>query len=208
MPVARVSAAEDFIRARLVLTALPFRPDIVLYQPHPHSGLIAFLAEAGRDEPPYWAYAWAGGAALALYLRDNPQAVSGRTVLDFGAGSGLVGIAAARAGAAAVMAFEPDAIGQIALGLNAKANGVALIAAEAMAEAEIVLAGDVFYDAAVAARTLPVLKAHARRGAKVLVGDPFRRHLPRAEMTRIATYDVPDMGGGPEVTAGIFVLQP
>ena len=197
---------KDFIRTRLTLTPLGFRPDISLYRPTPQSGLIAWLAEQGRaDEPPYWAYAWAGGAALALYLRDHPELVAGKRVLDFGAGSGLVGIAAARAGAK-VLALEPDPIGRVALMLNAEANGVTLTLCEDPPEADVILAGDVFYSAAVAQRTLPVLAQLAKR-ATVLVGDPFRRDLPLDRLALSAEYDVPDMGGGAPVRAGVFSLR-
>jgi Predicted methyltransferase len=199
---------EDFIRSRLVPEPLPFRPDIKLYRPTPQSGLIAWLAEQGRaEDPPYWAYAWAGGAALTLYMRDNPHLVAGRSALDFGAGSGLVGIAAARAGAI-VAAFEPDPIGRAAIALNAAANGVTIEIVDVPMAAEIVLAGDVFYDKAVAGRTLPALQALAAKGATVLVGDPFRRDLPQAALTLLAEYEVPDMGGGAWLRAGIFALRP
>lgn len=204
-----MSAAEDFIRARLVLTPLSFRPDIALYQPTPQSGIAGFLESQGHaGAPPYWAYAWAGGAALALYLRDNPQAVSGRTVLDFGAGSGLVGIAAALAGASHVTAYEPDPLGRIALRLNAEANGAMLTIGERPEVAELVLAGDVFYDAKTARATLPALRALAREGAKVLVADPFRRDLPLSALDHLADYAVPDMGSGAAVRAAIFALHP
>lgn len=197
---------EEFIHTRFELTPLAFRPDISLYRPTPQSGLIAWLAEQGRaDEPPYWAYAWAGGAALALYLRDHPELVAGKRVLDFGAGSGLVGIAAARAGAK-VLALEPDPIGRVALMLNAEANGVTLTLCEDPPEADVILAGDVFYSAEVAQRTLPVLAQLAKR-ATVLVGDPFRRDLPLDRLALFAEYDVPDMGGGAPVRAGVFSLR-
>jgi len=199
---------QDFIRGRLVPEPLPFRPDIKLYRPTPRSGLTAWLAEQGRaEDPPYWAYAWAGGAALALHLRDNPYLVAGRNALDFGAGSGLVGIAAARAGAM-VTAFEPDLIGRAAIALNAAANGVTITIVEAPAATEIVLAGDVFYDRDVARRTLPALRALASEGATVLVGDPFRRDLPEAALALLAEYEVPDMGGAGLVRAGVFALHP
>ena len=110
----------------------------------PASGLTAWLVEQGMaDVPPYWAYAWAGGAALALYLRDHPELVAGQSVLDFGSGGGLVAIAAARAGAK-VTAFDSDAIGRVATEVNAEANGVAVSVRDVVTEAEIVLAGDVF----------------------------------------------------------------
>lgn len=199
---------EDFIRTRFVLEPLAFYPEIALYHPTPRSGLIGFLAGQGRaDDPPYWAYAWAGGAALALYLRDHPEIVAQRNVLDVGSGSGLVALAAARAGASRIVAFEPDPIGRVALGLNAEANDVALVLGAADEPADIVLAGDVFYDATIAALSLPVLKAHAARGAQVFVGDPFRRDLPLSHLHQMEDYWVPDMGGGEEVRAGVFVLH-
>lgn len=184
------------------------RGDILLYRPMPQSGLTGFLAEHdGADAPPYWAYPWAGGMALALYLRDHPERVADRNVLDFGAGSGLVGIAAAKAGAGRVLAFEPDPLGRIALRLNAAANEVEIGLSDAAEKPDIVLAGDVFYDAEVAASTLPVLSAYAANGAHVLVGDPFRAALPLSALKQIAEYKVPDMGDGASVRAGVFALR-
>jgi predicted nicotinamide N-methyase len=194
----------------MVLRALPFRPDISIHTPTPQSGLNAWLASEGQDEtPPYWAYAWGGGAVLALYLADHPEAVSGKTALDFGSGSGLVGIAAMKAGAARVLAIEPNPVGQIALKLNAEANGVdiALWTGTGLPDVEVVLAGDVFYTAEVVAETLPVLTELARRGARVLVGDPFRRDLPLERLDLVAEYAVPDMGGSSPVRSGVFALR-
>ncbi|KRA98200.1 hypothetical protein ASD83_14260 [Devosia sp. Root685] len=201
---------EDFIRQRFALSPLSFRPDISLYRPTPQSGLIGWLAAQDRaDDPPYWAYAWAGGAVLALYLEDHPEVVAGKTVLDFGAGSGLVGIAAARAGAAKIWAIEPDPIAHLAMMLNAKANGVTLKSwtEPGLPEVDLILAGDVFYDAAVALHTLPLL-ATAAENTKILVGDPFRRDLPLDQLDLLAEYTVPDMGGGTPVRAGVFALRP
>lgn len=207
MPASSPAEAEDFIRKFLPLAPLRFLPGIRLHQPTPQSGLAAWLAASGGGHtPPYWAYAWAGGAALALHLRAHPELVAGRTVLDFGAGSGLVGIAAALAGASTVSAFEPDANGRVAIALNAAANGVAISVVESPVAAEIVLAGDVFYDAQVARQTLARLEQLAAGGAAVLVGDPFRRDLPTGRLTEIAGYTVPDMGGG-MVRAGVFRLD-
>lgn len=201
---------EDFIRQRFTLAPLPFRPDISLYRPTPQSGLIGFLAQQGRaDDPPYWAYAWAGGAVLALYLRDHPETVAGKTVLDFGAGSGLVGISAARAGATKIWAIEPDPNAHAAMMLNAEANGVTLSSwtEPSLPEVDLILAGDVFYDTSVTRHTLPILAA-AAEGTKTLVGDPFRRDLPLEHLTPLAEYTVPDMGGGAPVRAGVFALRP
>lgn len=200
--------AEDFIRQHMVLSPLAFRPDILLYQPTPQSGLNRWLDEQHRgDEPPYWAYAWAGGAALAVHLLQAPETVAGRHVLDFGSGSGLVGIAAAKAGAR-VTAFEPDPIGRVATRLNALANAVPMTIIEATTDADIVLAGDVFYDAEVAAATLSTLQDLASRGAQVLVGDPYRRDLPSAHLVRLGEYRVPDFGMGELVATGVFRLLP
>ncbi|ODT71041.1 MAG: hypothetical protein ABS75_09925 [Pelagibacterium sp. SCN 63-23] len=208
MPAARVNPADTaFIHRHLVPTSLSFRHDILLYRPTPQSGLTRFLAERGRaDRPPYWAYAWAGGAALSLHLQAHPGLVTDRVVVDFGAGSGLVGIAAARAGAGKVWAIDPDPIAHAALTLNAEANGVAIELWEGpdLPRVDLILAGDVFYDADVAAHALPILAAAA---APVLIGDPFRHDLPLAKLDQIAEYEVPDMGGDPPVRAGIFALH-
>lgn len=202
-------AIRAFITTHLALAPLGFRPDILLYGPTPRSGLTAWLIAAGQgDVPPYWAYPWAGGAALALYLRDHPGAVEGKSVLDLGSGSGLAAIAAARAGAAQVFALEPDPVARVALGLNAEANEVSIEIGdgEALPPADIVLAGDVFYNAEVAAHMLPLLQRLDGGRAVVLIGDPFRRDLPQQSLALLATYDVPDMGGGEPVASGVFRL--
>ncbi|WP_297110637.1 50S ribosomal protein L11 methyltransferase [uncultured Devosia sp.] len=212
MPIAGLNQrAHDFISGRMPLRALPFRPDIAIHTPTPQSGLVGWLASEGLDdEAPYWAYAWGGGAALALYLRDHPQLLAGRTVLDFGTGSGLVGIAAARAGAARVWAVDADPIAPVAARLNAQANGVALDLWDqpGLPEADIILAGDVFYDEAVVAETLPILMQAASAGTHVLIGDPFRRSLPLDRLDLLAEYDVEDMGGKSPVHAAVFALHP
>ena len=195
----------------MVLQALPFRPDIRLYTPTPQSGLNAWLASEDHDHvPPYWAYAWGGGAALVLYLKERPEAVTGKTVLDFGAGSGMVGIAAKLAGASTVWAIEPDPVARVAMELNAEANDVALNlwAGSDLPHVDVVLAGDVFYSPQVVAETLPVLTGLAAGGATVLVGDPFRRDLPLDCLMIIAEYAVSDMGGSTPVRSGVFELRP
>jgi len=201
---------EDFISQRFTLAPLPFRPDISLYRPTPQSGLIGFLAQQGRaEDPPYWAYAWAGGAVLALHLAEHPEVVAGKTVLDFGAGSGLVGIAAAKAGAQKIWALEPDPLAHAAMMLNAEASGVRLDAwtGPGLPQVDLILAGDVFYDATVTRHTLPTLSGAAAQ-TSVLIGDPFRRDLPLAHLDLLAEYRVPDMGGGDAVRAGVFALRP
>ncbi|TIR64473.1 MAG: methyltransferase, partial [Mesorhizobium sp.] len=151
---------------------------------------------AAEPQPPYWAYAWAGGAVLARYVLDRPSTVAGRRVLDLGAGSGLVGIAAARAGAREVTAAEIDRNGIVALRLNAEANGVAIIiigediSAGPPPSVDVVLAGDVFYGQAVARRIVPFLDRCLAAGIEVLVGDPGRAWLPRRRIRLLGEYQV------------------
>lgn len=188
--------AAAFIRTRLRLTPVPGLPSICLHTAYPGSG----LGRLERDAPPYWAHPWGGGLALARYLREHPEAVAGRRVIDLGCGSGLVGIAAAQAGAAQVTAVDVDPFAVAAAQVNAVANGVGL---EALCtdltegeppEADLIAAGDVFYDAVVAARMAPFLTACAAAGAEVLIGDPLRAWLPEG-LQELARYEVPDFGG-------------
>jgi len=151
--------------------------------------------------PPYWAFAWAGGQALARHVLDNPALVSGKRVLDFASGSGLVAIAAMLSGAREGVAAEIDDIACAAIALNAAENGVAVAAAredlmgrDPLNEAvgwDVVLVGDAFYEKPLADRLLPWLQALAARGADVLVGDPGRTYMPKSGFLRLATYEVP-----------------
>lgn len=155
----------------------------------------AALAQDGVD-PPYWAFAWPGGQALARFVLDDPALVAGRRVLDLGAGSGIAAIAAARAGAAAAVAAEIDPLAAAAIAANAALNGVAVTVAlgdalDGPAEAEVILAGDLCYEARLSARLLPWLGAAAARGALVLLADPGRAYLPRAGLLPLARYEVP-----------------
>ncbi|MDG4884580.1 50S ribosomal protein L11 methyltransferase [Mesorhizobium sp. WSM4884] len=206
------------------LLPVPSLPEIRLYTAHPGGGLRRLLEpDGGRREhaaapqPPYWAYAWAGGAVLARYILDRPSSVAGRRVLDFGAGSGLVGIAAAKAGASEVVAAEIDRNGIVALGLNAAANGVAMtIIGEDITDGpppgvDLVLAGDVFYGRAVARRVIPFLDRCLAAGIDVLVGDPGRAWLPRPRLRLLGEYLVPDVGGnggGEPNPSGVFAFVP
>jgi predicted nicotinamide N-methyase len=148
--------------------------------------------------PPFWAFAWAGGQALARYVLDHPDVVAGKRVLDFASGSGIVGIAAMQAGAAEAACADVDAICGAALALNAAANGVAcayvgedLLAAPPPAWAEVILAGDICYEKPLAERVLAWLAAARARGATVLIGDPGRSYFPRSGLTHLAEYQVP-----------------
>src|SRR5947208_2901893 len=150
-----------------------------------------------ESPPPLWAFAWAGGQALARYLLDHPVEVEGRDVLDLASGSGLVAIAAAMAGAAPVTASDVDLFAVAAIPLNAEANGDAV--AGTMEDVldgdgggvDVVLAGDVFYERSMADRVLGFLERARARGASVLVGDVGRAFLPRERFVAVATYEIP-----------------
>ena len=145
--------------------------------------------------PPYWAFAWAGGQALARYILDHPQCVSGRRVLDFGSGSGLVAIAAAKAGATSVTAVDIDPFAVASIGLNARANGVTVAALECDVLAggcdwNTIFVGDMCYERPLADRLLGWLRKAARTGAHVLLGDPGRTYFPKSGVERLADYRV------------------
>lgn len=153
------------------------------------------LQEIGLP-PPFWAFAWAGGQGLARHILDHPALVTGKSVLDFASGSGLVGIAARLSGASSVLAADIDPWSEAAVRLNAILNGVDLIhTAENMIGRDegwdVVLAGDVFYDRGFADVLIPWFSTLAARGAMVLVGDPGRAYCPRERMEALATYTVP-----------------
>lgn len=153
------------------------------------------LGEIGL-QPPFWAFAWAGGQGLARYVLDNQALVKDRTVLDFASGSGLVGIAAKLAGAAEVACADIDPFALAAIQLNAELNNVRidavlkdLIASEVAAD--ILLAGDVFYDREFAGKLIPWFEQLSARGVTVLIGDPGRSYLPKERLQRLAAYEVP-----------------
>ncbi|MGW4890937.1 class I SAM-dependent methyltransferase [Kitasatospora sp. NPDC004240] len=182
------------------LAAVPFVPEVRLHMAEDAIALWE-TTESERGEiglpPPFWAFPWAGGMAVTRYVLDHPDLVAGRSVLDLAAGSGLVGIAAALRGAASVRAAEIDAYAVAAIAINAEANDVRVDAEVADlldgdgAPAEVVLAGDVFYEREMAARFLPFLRRAQARGATVIVGDPGRAYLPRERFTALAVYEVP-----------------
>lgn len=190
----------DFIANNLRLEAVPGLPGIVLYTAHAGSRLSRLFDEDEPDPPaPYWAYQWAGGLALAHHFAAHPDIVAGKRMLDLGAGSGLVGIMAARAGAD-VQAAEIDANGRAAIALNAAANDVVIALREinldgpAPDAVDLIAAGDVFYNADVAARMLPFLQRCQTAGIDVMIGDPDRRDLPMDQLLPIASYRVSDVG--------------
>ncbi|MFO1017270.1 MAG: methyltransferase [Hyphomonadaceae bacterium] len=153
------------------------------------------LGELGLP-PPFWAFAWAGGQALARYVLDHPEAVRGKSVMDVASGSGLVAIAAMKAGAASALAIDIDAFASHAAILNAELNGVAVEVSDAdpvgrPTEADVILVGDLFYDRDLAPRVLAWLIAMQAEGKTVLIGDPGRTYLPREKLEQIAAYDIP-----------------
>jgi predicted nicotinamide N-methyase len=156
--------------------------------------------QAERDDPdaplPFWAFAWAGGLALAQYLGERPEVVAGRAVLDLATGSGLVAVAAMQAGAASVAAADIDPFAQAAVELNARANRVRVgfvrrdLLDEEPPAVDVILAGDIWYEAPLAERVLPWLRRAVEGGTHVLIGDPGRRYLPVGELDELARYDV------------------
>ena len=188
-----------FIRANTRLLAVPHAPEICLQLADEATALWEKteeeLGEIGLP-PPFWAFAWAGGQALARYILDHAEIVAGRHVLDFASGSGLVAIAAAKAGASRVEASEIDAFAVAAIAINAPANGVAVFPRlDDMIGADegwdVVLAGDVSYERDMAQRVTDWLERLAARGALVLVGDPGRSYLARERLEPVAEYRVP-----------------
>jgi predicted nicotinamide N-methyase len=190
---------EAFIRANTRLEAPPLVPEVKLYL----ASEVVPLWEATEEElaeqglpPPFWAFAWAGGQALARYLLDHPEVVRGKRVLDFAAGSGLQGIAAKLAGAESVEAVEIDAFAGAACRLNAAANGVEIAVKEEDIVGmnnpgwDVVLAGDVCYERPAAERIIAWLRRLASGDCLVLLGDPGRTYLPRQGLERIIAYGV------------------
>jgi predicted nicotinamide N-methyase len=190
-----------FVRSKTAVARPPLVPEIALHLATEVTPLWqateASLAK-GAVPPPFWAFAWAGGQALARYLLDNPEIVAGREVLDIGSGSGIVAIAAAKAGAAAVTAAEIDPFAAAAIALNAPLNGVNVrietrdLLDRAAAGWGVALAGDICYEEPMSSRAVALLRRIAARpGRLALLGDPGRAYLPREGLVERARYLVP-----------------
>lgn len=200
MTAAPVTDAAAFVRANTIPASPPLTPELTLHLATEVTPLWeateATLARANLP-PPYWAFAWPGGQALARYMLDNPGLVAGRTVLDFAAGSGIVGLACARAGAATVLACDIDPFAVAAMKLNAAANRLALettsedLVGRPMGGVDIVLAGDVCYERPMAERATGWLRGLAKAGKTVIMGDPGRAYLPAEGLEAVADYIVP-----------------
>jgi predicted nicotinamide N-methyase len=197
----------DFVRAHTRVGRPPIVPEITLRVADDVVALWEALEQEHTGpgtEPPFWAAAWPGGQALARYVLDHPEVVAGRTVLDLGAGSGLVSVAAAMAGASRVIASEVDPYGMAATTVNAEDNGVGsivvtgdLLDEDPDPDVEVVLAGDVCYDRAMTERVLPFLGKAWLGGAAVFLGDPGRPYLPREGLVAVAGFDIPDTEPSP-----------
>jgi predicted nicotinamide N-methyase len=198
---------EEMVRANTRLRSVALVPELRVYQASEPIGVWQRTERAaGRTglDPPFWAFAWAGGQALARYLLDHPETVKDRRVIDIASGSGLVAIAAARAGAAAVTGYDIDPLAVAAITLNAAANGVTVLAVQAdILDSDILdtggpgpdvlLVADAFYERELARRVTGFLARGQARGADVLVGDFGRAYLPRDRLAPLAAYDVPGL---------------
>lgn len=209
----------ELVLSRARLQSPPVVPELRLHLADDMDQAWAALQEElddGELPPPFWAFAWLGGQAVARHVLDAPSVVADRSVLDLATGSGLCALAAVLAGARSVLAVDVDAFAIEAVSLNAAANGlevearcVDLLDAEPP-QVDVVLAGDVFYDAAMSERVQPWLLAAARAGSRVVVGDPGRHYLPRALMTEVASYDVPttrELEGVEVKTVRVFEMR-
>ncbi|MEZ5851608.1 MAG: 50S ribosomal protein L11 methyltransferase [Hyphomicrobiaceae bacterium] len=190
-----------FIRENTRLLAPPLVPEILLHLAEESLPIWRKTEEELGEmnvPPPYWAFAWAGGQALARYLIDTPELVRGKRVVDLGTGSGLTAIAAMKAGAAETLAADVDRVSLAATALNAQANGVTvactsvdLLAAPPSPDIDVLLVGDLYYERPLAERVTTYIDAAKKHGAVVLIGDPGRSYFPRGRYTRMADYRVP-----------------
>lgn len=203
---------EAFIQEKMPLVPVSSVPEISLHIARPSSGLWRLLGEDTLDAlSPYWAYPWAGGAALARHVLAHPEIVRRRSVLDLGAGSGLVAIAAAKAGAASVIAADIDPLAAVAARLNTGANGVDFLwVQDDLTEGpppavDVVAVGDLFYDGQLALRITAFLDRCLAAGIEILIGDPGRAFLPLSRLRLVAEYAVADFGdAGAAKPAGVF----
>ena len=212
---------DRFILDHTALASPPLLPEIRLHLATEITPLWT-KTQAWLDQnqipPPYWAFAWVGGQALARHLLDHPDLVNGKRVLDFASGSGLVAIAAKKARAARVVASELDAVAQRAIDLNATANDVAIeitggdLVGDPLSDFDVLLAGDVLYEQPMASRVGPWLVDRARAGRVVLLGDPGRNHpLAAAHLEELARLDVPafaDVESAALRSTGVFRVHP
>jgi predicted nicotinamide N-methyase len=190
----------NFIRANTTLLPVPLTPEIKLHLAHEAVPLWQKteeeLGEIGLP-PPFWAFAWAGGQALARYVLDHPVVVNSKSVVDIASGSGLVAIAAMKAGASKVLAADIDEFAVASMALNAGANHVSLsttsidLLLSPPPDIDVILVGDLFYEKSIAEKVFVWLVAAKANGTHVLIGDPGRSYLPQDKLTKLAEYNVP-----------------
>lgn len=195
-----IADREAFILANTRLQPVPHAPEISLWLADEITPIWKLteeeLGELGLP-PPFWAFAWSGGQGLARWVLDNPRTFAGKTVVDFATGSGLVGIAAMKAGAKSVLGADIDPFCGAAVALNARANGVAMdftdrnLLDDAPPEADLICAGDVCYEKPMTERVLAWLGEARRQGSRVLIGDPHRTYFPKTGLDFLAEYQVP-----------------
>jgi predicted nicotinamide N-methyase len=194
------ASAPDFIAANTRLQTVPHAPEISLWLADEITPLWRLTEEelgAMGLPPPFWAFAWAGGQALARWLLDHPAEVAGKHVIDLATGSGLVAVAAMKAGAASVLAADIDPFCEAAVAANAKSNAVEIAFTDANLldapppPADLICAGDVFYEKPMAKAVLAWLKRAQANGTRVIVGDPGRTYFPKSGLTLLAEYTVP-----------------
>ncbi|PVM91616.1 nicotinamide N-methylase [Caulobacter radicis] len=200
MIVQTLEGRRAFIRDNTRLLPTPHAPELVLHLADEITPLWKLTEEALEEiglPPPFWAFAWAGGQALARYVLDHPEIVRGKTVIDFATGSGIVAVAAMKAGAKSVLAADIDVFCEAAVGLNAAANGVEIAFTDANLldapppPADVLLAGDICYEGPMAAAVMAWLGKGRAAGATVLVGDPGRTYFPKDGLEKLAEYQVP-----------------
>ena len=189
-----------FVRANTTILSPPLVPEIRLHLAHEALPIWQKteneLGETGLP-PPFWAFAWAGGQALARYILDMPSTVLGKHVVELASGSGLVGITAMKAGVASVLSADIDAFSVAAIEVNAALNNVLLVVtsknllAGAVPDADVILVGDLFYERCVAERCLSWRERAQAEGVDVLIGDPGRSYLPKGRLVKVAEYSVP-----------------
>ncbi len=189
-----------FVRANTSILSPPLVPELKLHLAHEALPIWQKtedeLGEIGLP-PPFWAFAWAGGQALSRYILDTPSTVLGKRVVELASGSGMVGIAAKKAGATSVLSADIDLFSVAAIQVNAELNNALLsitsedLLIQSVPEVNLILVGDLFYEKGVATRCLAWLEKAQAKGIDVLIGDPGRSYLPKDRLIKVAEYSVP-----------------
>jgi predicted nicotinamide N-methyase len=200
MIVQTLEGRRAFIRENTRVQTPPHTPELSLHLADEVTPIWRLTEEALEEiglPPPFWAFAWAGGQALARYVLDHPDIVAGKRVIDFATGSGIVAVAAMKAGASHVLAADIDVFCEAAVGLNAEANGVAVAFTDQNLldapppPADVLLAGDICYERPMAEAVMAWLRQGRDAGARVFIGDPGRTYFPKDGLEKLAEYQVP-----------------